>query len=328
MLVNNEILQMRIVLYFVACLFLGIIVILDIVRTHKYVACVPPPATPVTPAAEHSVQGRRIAYVFYITPRFSDELMCPLKVVLASLWATSPDPAIDTVLMHVGDAAHMRASFEERVLFHECKHPMTRGLHQWEESYAKLCFSTLMQYERIVYLEADMLVLKNLDHLFDMHAYPVPISCTRAYWLDTPAMQTGGPVVADPRPFFYERHFTKVLDESHALQLTSEMDWVNAEFGSMAPLMHGFYALLVSEFIVGDKVGGYWGRHFNATPAEVLGNAHIVHFIAEHKPWRIERGHISERYAVSTPELHSVLGAWYGIKDRVCTAQPDAYGKS
>ncbi|MGC2111991.1 MAG: glycosyltransferase [Candidatus Korobacteraceae bacterium] len=42
-----------------------------------------------------------------------------------------------------------------------------RGLGHWDNTFSKLLIFELVQYEKIVYLDSDMMVLRNLDDLFD-----------------------------------------------------------------------------------------------------------------------------------------------------------------
>jgi glycogenin len=42
------------------------------------------------------------------------------------------------------------------------------GYHHWNNTLSKLLIFDLVQYEKIVFLDSDMLVLQNLDHLFEL----------------------------------------------------------------------------------------------------------------------------------------------------------------
>ncbi len=54
----------------------------------------------------------------------------------------------------------------------------------WAESLTKLSIFKLTEYKRIIYFDADGLVMKNMNHLFSLP--PTPIAMPRAYWLDQP----------------------------------------------------------------------------------------------------------------------------------------------
>eukprot|EP00658_Telonema_sp_P-2_P009680 TRINITY_DN13606_c0_g1_i3.p2 TRINITY_DN13606_c0_g1~~TRINITY_DN13606_c0_g1_i3.p2 ORF type:complete len:113 (+),score=24.55 TRINITY_DN13606_c0_g1_i3:214-552(+) len=48
----------------------------------------------------------------------------------------------------------------------------------------KLCVFTLKEFSRIVYVESDGLVLKNLDHLFRIGLTPEQTAVPQAHWLN------------------------------------------------------------------------------------------------------------------------------------------------
>ncbi|CAE7169713.1 SLC1A2, partial [Symbiodinium pilosum] len=76
-----------------------------------------------------------------------------------------------------------------------------------------------------------------------------------------PFVQSGGPMIIDPRRLFYERDFSKSLDAS-VVQVDGEMDWVNSHFRNRMDVLDGFYALLVGEWCGDDKIFQYWQKYF------------------------------------------------------------------
>ena len=56
----------------------------------------------------------------------------------------------------------------------------------WAQSLTKLQLFSLTQYKRLIYLDADGLVLKDMSHLFSLPN--APVAMPRAYWLDQPRM--------------------------------------------------------------------------------------------------------------------------------------------
>lgn len=56
--------------------------------------------------------------------------------------------------------------------------PKMPPFNKWRASYTKLEIFKLVQYEKIVYLDADMIILHNIDHLFDSpHMSAVASGC-------------------------------------------------------------------------------------------------------------------------------------------------------
>ncbi len=56
----------------------------------------------------------------------------------------------------------------------------------WAQSITKLRFFELIQYRRLIYFDADGLVMRSMDHLFSLPS--APVAMPRAYWLSQPAM--------------------------------------------------------------------------------------------------------------------------------------------
>ena len=50
--------------------------------------------------------------------------------------------------------------------------------------------------------------------MFDIARFPVEIAAPRAYWLEQPFVQSGGPMVIDPRRLFYSRDFSEPMNAS------------------------------------------------------------------------------------------------------------------
>ena len=261
--------------------------------------------------SRHQNSHGRWAYVFLdIGPEFA----CPLLVQLAALASTLPDPSIEVVVMTHAATLAMPAG----VRTIRAPAASTVGLHQWRTSYDKLFFSTLLDYERVIFLELDNLILGNLDHLFTFTPFKTTIAVPRAYWLPQPFVQTG-PVVGDPSAFALDRHFAPVLFGDQKQMHAGDNDFVNQEFGNTVTLLHGFYALLVGEWIRGDGIFGFWGQEFNMTAAEVFAAARLVHFVApQNKPWKTTREELRQRHPDSPAELYAAYERWFGLQDRVC----------
>ena len=56
----------------------------------------------------------------------------------------------------------------------------------WAQSMTKLRFFELTQYQRLIYFDADGLIMRRMDHLFSLPS--APVAMPRAYWLTQPAM--------------------------------------------------------------------------------------------------------------------------------------------
>ena len=270
------------------------------------------------PFRNQSYDSRSLAYVFYLTESHQETLLCPLKVQITALRKTNPRSNIDIVVMTNGK--RNRNAYKDRIFenitFVKIPQPKTRGLYQWGDSFSKLYFSHLTQYDRVVYLELDCLVLKNLDHLFDISPFPSTIAAPRAYWLPQPFFQSGGPLVIDPSDST-KKKFDEILSTPKS-GYAGDMDWMNEQFKDSAVLLDGFYALLVGEWIKGDGIQGFFGKKFSKTPREIMDMAVSVHFIANNKPWGTTLDSLRKDKAGSDEELFLMYEKWYKLKDEIC----------
>jgi hypothetical protein len=136
---------------------------------------------------------------------------------------------------------------------------------RYHSSLNKLRAAELFEYDRVIFLEMDFLPLRSLDFLFDMFDdIEVPYAAPRMYWLQKGESQAG-PFIVSPRHIFWQKYFAPVLDVgTHSYP--GDNDWTNEEFSGEEPLLPGFLALLVAEWIPGDRVEGWWGSYFNQSP--------------------------------------------------------------
>ena len=262
------------------------------------------------------VLRRRHAYVFL---DIGFDFKCQLNVQLRALNMTGVKEGIDIVVM-TQDAELLKAAIPEYVVVQQVPHAVTRGSFQWKTSYDKLLWSTLTLYDRIVFIEIDDFILGNLDHLFEYSPFLTTFAAPRAYWMKQPYIQTG-PVVGDPSLLSVQRHFRHVLYERYNRNLDGDNDWTNLEFIDAAPILHGFYALLISEWIPGDPVYNYWGAEFNMTPAQVYATAKLVHFISPgHKPWHVDLPTLMVKHPTAPAEYFEIYRRWYALQEAVCLA--------
>ncbi|KAI9709441.1 MAG: hypothetical protein M1820_003201 [Bogoriella megaspora] len=168
----------------------------------------------------------------------------------------------------------------------------------FDTSITKLLAFNLTSYDRVLHLDNDITLLKNLDSLF--LAPPAPIAMPRAYWLPpTSGVQplTSLLLLIQPNPSelshllstLYHWHFN---DPNFAARATIDMDLLNARFGSSALVLpHRPYALLSGEFRGPfNNHSAYLGApsSLEAWNADtVLNEAALVHFSdwPLPKPW-------------------------------------------
>ncbi|CAA7270981.1 unnamed protein product [Cyclocybe aegerita] len=139
-----------------------------------------------------SASATRFAYVFYATEK---EYLCSALVNFRQLRRVNVAGEIALIYPATWDQKYPVGSISTtRRLLHRAQHEYRVNLHPvklwrteegektWSNSLTKLHIFGLTDYTRLIYLDSDALVLRNLDHLF--LAPQARIALPRAYWLD------------------------------------------------------------------------------------------------------------------------------------------------
>mmetsp|Transcript_69518 Transcript_69518/g.165796 ORF Transcript_69518/g.165796 Transcript_69518/m.165796 type:complete len:301 (+) Transcript_69518:68-970(+) len=262
------------------------------------------------------LQPNKFAYVWYLADG-DDDIACAV-LVAASTVRTGLRPNVDLVAIYNG-AVPGRPRFETLgIKLIRVEEAAAKGEYQWRESFLKLRAAELFQYDRVVYFDVDAFPLGSLDNLFDIARFPVEIAAPRAYWLEQPFVQSGGPMVIDPRRLFYSRDFSEPMNASVG-EVGGEMDWVNAHFRDRMDVLDGFYALLIGEWCGSDGIYKHWQNHFEKSSQWVMENAAMVHFIADWKPWRLTSvSAVAAKCPSAQPQLLQVFERWWAAKAKVC----------
>ena len=170
-------------------------------------------------------------------------------------------------------------------------HPLQKS---FRASWQKLHLFTLTQYDQILYLDSDIVLLKDISPIFGIRAFAsVPMSCNERLDL---ASINGGLLLIRPNLTQY--------DELLALATTGGREWLYSEqellsvyFLWMYPelyvplsthFMLSFWALHDQGLLNHDGVIPRFGRHWlfqDKTSMDVLSWIYIVHFVCGRKPW-------------------------------------------
>ncbi len=159
------------------------------------------------------------------------------------------------------------------------------GDSRWNYTFDKLLVFELTQFEKIVYIDSDMYILHNIDHLFDMLHMSATVA-GRSYpdnedWVDL----NSGIMVISPREGLVEQ-FEKVIPQ------------VILEKGSCGDqdILQAFYEDWPKrpELDLGEKYNvfacyadyyeNHLGYNYNNNLNDPLSIA-VLHFIGEKKPW-------------------------------------------
>ncbi len=170
---------------------------------------------------------------------------------------------------------------------------MIEGNGHWGHTFDKVHLFSLTEFEKLVYVDSDMIVLSNMDELFDKpHMSAVP-----AGRLVNPAWDrlNGGLMVIEPAAGLADGIFAtlpQALKETSALGQTAlgDQDLINAYYPDWhnqpeLSLHHG-YNMLQCYLDVHLKDHGYCLPHHPHAGAGESGTPiKIVHFIGPRKPW-------------------------------------------
>lgn len=152
----------------------------------------------------------------------------------------------------------------------------------YNASYAKFLPWGETQYNRILQLDSDATMLKNLDEVFLLPK--APVAMLRAYWkLPETRMLTSMFVLLEPSAVEYERLMAVGRGKEHY-----DMEILNRFYGDSALILpHRNYGLITGEFRSAEH-GNYLGNDYEGwDPDMVMAEASLVHFSdwPLPKPW-------------------------------------------
>lgn len=155
----------------------------------------------------------------------------------------------------------------------------------WADSFTKLLAFNQTQYDRVLSLDSDSIILQHMDELF--LSPPAPVAMPRAYWLypDSPTLSSQL-VLATPSKAEFARIQAKV---SSAKSEDYDMEILNDLYKDSALILpHRPYNLITGEFKDHDTHAKYLGNPDEPwDPVAVYNEAKFLHFsdFPVPKPW-------------------------------------------
>ena len=239
-------------------------------------------------------------------------LECPARVAVSMLRAADASNNTDIVVL-VPHSVRIRVP---GATVRPVAVAAFKGHGSWENTFMKFRAVQLYEYDRVMFLDLDLLVLASPRYLFASAPATFTVAAPRAYWLGQPFLVSGGPMVFRPSLGLYDRFKTVLDGPRSSRQYPGEMDWFNEVFKDDAVALDGIETMLSGEFVPTDRVYAWWGKRMWVNASTTLRRATFLHFIATWKPWI---HHPQPR----TPELVSVYNRWAQIKQNVCaTVEP------
>ncbi|KAH6820068.1 galactinol synthase 2 [Perilla frutescens var. hirtella] len=183
-------------------------------------------------------------------------------------------------------------------------------------NYCKLRLWELVEYEKMIYMDADIQVFDNIDHLFDLpsgYLYGV-VDCLCEMYGQPCSEKLRWPKELGPEPSFYlnggmfmlEPNLTTYHQLINTLAVTpptpfAEQDFLNMFFRDNMKPLPPIYNLLVAML---------W-RHPEAVNVE---EAKVVHYcVAGSKPWR----YTGEGERMDRPDIKMLVRKWWDIYNDV-----------
>lgn len=156
----------------------------------------------------------------------------------------------------------------------------------WHGSFSKFFAWEQTQYERILHIDSDVTVLKNMDGLFMLPR--APVAMMRAYWeLPKTRKLTSLFVLLEPSEDEYQRLMVASRPDQR-LKGEYDMEILNRFYGDSAMVLpHRQYGLLTGEFRLSDHTSYLGSPIENWNADRVFRAASLIHFSdwPLPKPW-------------------------------------------
>ncbi|KAJ3047879.1 hypothetical protein HK097_011087 [Rhizophlyctis rosea] len=197
------------------------------------------------PDVQTALPKQRFAYVTYVT---SEEYVCTTLVMFDSLLAAGKRKDVDLVaLVTQGISVNSTARIEglgARIVKVDVIRTL-RGDETWKESLTKMFAFKLIEYERIILMDADGIILKPLDFLFDLPPYF--LYAPRAYWLSDVTLTSILYVIQTSEALYTTQY--DILKAAEAISKpVYDMDIANEAFAKTAALLPNGIAILNGDF--------------------------------------------------------------------------------
>ncbi|KAI8908030.1 nucleotide-diphospho-sugar transferase [Gorgonomyces haynaldii] len=245
------------------------------------------------------------SYMFYAT---NDNYACNVMISVDRLQKFHKHPSIDlSMIVTDGVSEKLRKSLQQQGVklieksVWKQDDPDTH-LQHYTDSLTKLYVFEDLGYDKIVFIDSDTLIMRNLDHLFllpPIETYWAP----RAYWLNQPFI-TSVLLVVDPK----FGQLQKLRDWlKHEKGNVFDMDTLNLMWINKAGILPEEYTILDKDF---DERKPENRKRYES--------AYIVHFSASiGKPWNTPRRELKID-PNKDPILYEVFNLYWDDRERVC----------
>lgn len=249
--------------------------------------------------------SNRLAYVFYAT---NQAYAIAVMVMVRMLQRLGIRNDADLIVLHLPLARSILTKMREMGLT-TVRVPVLPYIDYpyFKDCLIKLRILQLIEYDRLLFVDADSIPLKSLDNLLQF-PFGGPIAAPRAYWLPQP-FWTSALLVVRPSAANWDRvtrHFA-----SAASKHFYDMEIVNVEFASELATLPADAFALNSEWEDANR-SGFFGN-FDDTYAKVS----VVHFTALGKPWFYSLEEVRRLRPNAHPVFYTLWEAWHKTREEV-----------
>ena len=186
--------------------------------------------------------------------------------------------------------------------------------HRWSRTYSKLRVFGLEQFEKIVYLDADMLVLENIDALFDCPHMSATNAGGMLPHLSTWVDLNSGLFVAVPSASLLDDMLAKV-GKIEVAASGGDQDFLHAYYRDWPQRadLHLDHKYNIFHYDL-DAYNKRFGYTLTPGPKRVA----VIHYASDVKPWNSSPETISELRCASDVTLaKQALRLWFETYDRM-----------
>eukprot|EP01133_Synstelium_polycarpum_P007582 gene7582-8873_t len=213
--------------------------------------------------------------MFYVT---REEYFCSVSIIAHRLRQWS---SVDIVILMVDSyrysqstLAHVKSLPNVYIKNIENLEAPNAEIH-WKQSWNKFYVFDQTEYDRVVYIDADTYILKNMDHLFMLPS--VALAAPRAYWLEDKNQLTSMLLVIEPNHQTFLSLVQDAKDNGGFDMDVINRLYINSNDFLMLPSIYG---LLNSEYHVDEP------HHFGSDLQATWDRSVLFHW-SSWKPWNL-----------------------------------------
>lgn len=181
---------------------------------------------------------------------------------------------------------------------------------RWINTFDKLQVFSLTSFNKIVFLDSDMLVIRNIDHLFEKKHLSFATASEQVSGYEDWNLPNSGMMVIEPRNGLSEQIFNIWPEVQSKKNDFGDQDLIHAYFadffkkdqGWRVPATNNCFVFLI------DKVLKERNYNFRLRRSDEF-TISVLHFAIKERPWLMSRKHLLRFYLKKTME-----GKFYEMK--------------